>query len=362
MSDYHHHHSSRISALSRPSPILPYRQADKQKRGPSPRRGFCEFYRSCDQVLVGEAATERRAEQAGEAVKRVAADITVTEPKGELADIAVQVLRRGVVIDAVNAALENREHALDAVRGDIAPDILASAVIDALVLVEQPADAVVDRALVCVDRRAYLNVPIDKSDRVPPADRRLHFRLYSSGFARPTGDDRHLADATPAKAEPLVLVLRGLFPADVAFVDFDYASQFGGVVATSFAETPEHKPRGLLCDAYLLSQLKAADALSARDQQIHGVEPLVQRHLRALKYRSGANGEDNQIGVAAIKSGPLRIRPDALALAAGWAARTFRPALPLKVEAGGFVVGEALEQIEGADCGLAHGSARHDRA
>jgi len=124
MSDYHPH-LSQISAFSRPLPTLPYRQADRQKRGPSPRRESHGSYQSCDQVLVGEATTERRAKQAGEAVKRVAAHVAITEAKGKLADIAVQMLRAGMVINTVDATLEDSKHALDAVGGHIAPDILA---------------------------------------------------------------------------------------------------------------------------------------------------------------------------------------------------------------------------------------------
>lgn len=57
----------------------------------------------------------------------MATDIAVSETKRELADVAVQVLRRSVMIDPVQPALEQREDALDAIRGHVTPDILARA-------------------------------------------------------------------------------------------------------------------------------------------------------------------------------------------------------------------------------------------
>lgn len=97
--------------------------------------------------------------------------IAVPEPKGELSNIAVQVLGAGMVIDAVNAPLEDRENALNSVRGDIAPDILASAVVDRFMLVEQPSNAVVDRAFVGVDRRADLNMAMGEANCIATGDR-----------------------------------------------------------------------------------------------------------------------------------------------------------------------------------------------
>ena len=63
---------------------------------------------SCDQLRVGDAPPDRRAEQTLKALHGVVAHIAVTEPESELPNIAMQVLGAGVVIDAVQPTLEQR--------------------------------------------------------------------------------------------------------------------------------------------------------------------------------------------------------------------------------------------------------------
>jgi len=277
----------------------------------------------------------------------VAADIAVAETKCELADVAVQMLRAGVMIDTVQAALKQREHTLDPVRGNIAPDVFASAVVDALVLVEQPADAGVDASFVSVNSRADLNMAMDEADRISGTDRRADLCLDPAALAFATGDDGRLADSAPTALEALRLVLRVFSPADIDFVNFDDASQFGRVVAARFPESLEHEPRGLLRHPDLAVKLDAADTLPARDEQIHRIQPLVQRHLRPLEDGPSADGEVEQTGVAAVVT--ALAHADALRLVAGRADGPVRPALPLEVEAGAFLIREHLEQLEGAD-------------
>lgn len=151
-----------------------------------------------------------------------------------------------------------------------------------------------------------------------------------------------------------------LDPADIGFVDFDQAGQLRRVVSTGFAQALEHEPRGLLRDADLRMQLQTADALPARDEQIHRVEPFVQWHLRPLEYRGGANREVVQAGVAAVEA--TLAGADAFGFGAGWAGGAIRPPLRFKESARALRIGKAREQFEGGDCGLAHGSTRHDRA
>lgn len=132
--------------------------------------------------------------------------VAITEAECELADIAAKVLRRGMVIDAGQATLKEREHALDVVGGDVAPDVFARAVIDGFVLVEQPANAVVDGALVRVDGGADLNVPMREADRVPACDAGADLGLDVTAATFTASDNGCLADATTAKPEALELV------------------------------------------------------------------------------------------------------------------------------------------------------------
>lgn len=156
---------ARFASPTRPCPSGGRRTRDRLRR-----REWLGLRHSCDQFLVSEPLADRGGEHAVEPVQRVVLHVAVAKPESELPDVAVQVLRRSVVIDPVQSALEQREHALDAVRGHIAAHVFASAVIDGFVPVEQPADATVDAAFVGVDRRADLNVAVGEADRVASGD------------------------------------------------------------------------------------------------------------------------------------------------------------------------------------------------
>ena len=79
--------------------------------------------------LVGKPLPGGPGNEALKPVKRMALDVALIEPEGELVNVAVQMFRAGVVVDADQTTLENRENALDAVRGDAIADELGSAVI-----------------------------------------------------------------------------------------------------------------------------------------------------------------------------------------------------------------------------------------
>lgn len=156
----------------------------------------------------------------------------------------------------------------------------------------------------------------------------------------------------PSSVKLLALVLVGFLTANIHLVDLDEAAQDGRIVPAGFAEPLKHEPRGLLRDPDLLRQLKAGNALPGRDQQIHGVEPLVQRDMAALEDGRGANGEVRLAGIAAVEA--ALARGDPLGLVAGRADGAVRPPLTLHVDPRGFRVGEHLEKLERGDRGLAH--------
>ena len=153
-------------------------------------------------------------------------------------------------------------------------------------------------------------------------------------------------------SEFLALVLVGFLAANIHLVDLDEAPQDGRIVPAGFAEPLKHEPRGLLRDPNLLRQLKAGNALPGRDQQIHGVEPLVQRDMAALEDGRGADGEVRLTGVAAVAA--ALARGDPLGLVAGWTDGSVRPPLGLHVDPRGLRIGEHLEKLERGDRGLAH--------
>ena len=66
-----------------------------------------------------------------------------------------------------------------------------------------------------------------------------------------------------------------------------------------FAETVEHEPCGFLCDADLLAQLQRANSLARGDEQVHRVNPLVQRDFGCAEYRPVSDCEGELIARAA---------------------------------------------------------------
>ena len=64
----------------------------------------------------------------------------------------------------------------------------------------------------------------------------------------------------------------------------------------------EHEPCRLLGDADLLRQLQARDALAGGHEQVHRVEPLVQRNVAALEDRACTDREIELAGIAAIEA------------------------------------------------------------
>ena len=111
-----------------------------------------------DQPRIGQALAVHGFDKAIEAVERVNFDISFVQAEGEFVHIAVEMLRAGVMIDAMHPAFHNRPNALYTVRPGLATDVLARAVIDRLVTKEERWDAVVGRMFVGEQHRANLNV------------------------------------------------------------------------------------------------------------------------------------------------------------------------------------------------------------
>src|SRR5271166_2057831 len=64
----------------------------------------------------------------------------------------------------------------------------------------------------------------------------------------------------------------------------------------------KHEPCRLLRDADLLGKLHGTDALSRCNEQVHGIEPFVQRNVRPLENRACTDGEIQLAGIAAIEA------------------------------------------------------------
>src|SRR3990167_8571315 len=301
---------------------------------------------SCDQFLVGDAALGGCGDQVIQALEGVALHVALVQAESELAHVPAKVLFAGVVIDAMQAALEDRPQAFDAVGVYVVPDVLARAVVDRGALEEQPAKALIGRAFVAVDRAARLNVlvdrPVQRGDIHVPD---MQGDGAPSTFTHP--EDGGFSHGTPPALQALGLVLGSFLAADVRLVNLNDAAQHLQVRAARLAQPPEDEPCGLLRDADFLAELERADALTRGDEQVHRVEPLVQGNMGPLEDGPGPDGEVLFAGVAAVEA--AFADGDPVTLGADRADRPLRPAARFQVHTRGLLIREHLEKLEGAD-------------
>ena len=66
---------------------------------------------SCGKFLVRDATAHGRRYEAVEPFQCMSLAVGIVQPKGELVDVAAKVLRASVMVNAVQAALENGPHA-----------------------------------------------------------------------------------------------------------------------------------------------------------------------------------------------------------------------------------------------------------
>jgi hypothetical protein len=302
-----------------------------------PVRQGCEAS-SCGQLLPGDAATDDASNERVQAFERVALHVAGVQAKGELVNVAVKVLPAGVVVDAMESTTEDGPHGFDAVRVRVAPHVFLGRVVDDLVSEEKPVQFGVGGGVVREQVGADLHASVyDALDSVRGAVGDRHGDGAPAALTEP--QDAHLAGPALLVLEPLPLVLVVLLPADVDLVHLDVPAQLAaagqGIGAARLAEPGQHEPRGLLRDADFLRHLERRDALARRDEQVHGVDPLVERDVRALEDGPRANGEVQIAGVATVVAA-LAGR-DALAGLALRADCPVRPKSALQVQTGRLV-------------------------
>src|SRR3954447_10976303 len=307
---------------------------------------------SCDQRLVCQPLAGCSGDEAVQPGQCVQLDVAFVQPERELVNVAAQMLRAGMMIDAENAALHDREDALDAVGCHVAVHELSSAVIDRLVIEEQPGEATVSGELVSVQSRANLDALVDcpvNGFLIGVGDR-LCLYLATVAFAHP--ENGRLADRAAPRVQLFLLVLVGLDPADIGFVYFDDAGQLLEFGPARLTQPMQQKPCRLLRDPDFLRQLQAADPLPGRDEQIHRIDPFVQRNMRPLHDSAGANREVF-LALTATVIAALAGR-DPVAQTADRAARAVRPEAAFQPQPTGFRVGNHPENLVRGNGALAH--------
>lgn len=310
----------------------------------------------CGQFLVRYPLAANRTHKAVQPLKSVILYVALVEPPAELICVSASVLGRDVVVNAIYATLEHSPDALDAVCAGAASRVLASRMIHGLMTVKESVQIAKNNAVIRVELCSDFDAVMDLlCDGLQSA---LTYRSKDGApitFAHPKHGS--LSDSAATSAELLVLMLVGFLAADKTLINFHYALELLLYLwsAHGFAETLQNEPRGFLRDSNFFRELQAADALAGSNEQIHRVEPLVERHFAALKYRTCA---DREIGfsdaIAAVIS-RLATQSDnalpALAFGACWA---IRPQARLKIESRGLLVGKHREKLESADSRTAH--------
>ena len=307
---------------------------------------------SCRKPFVSEPLPRNRVHEGIKTIERVASDVPLIQPERELVNVASEMLLADLVIDAVQSALEDCPHALDAVCSGVPANVLTRRVVDSLLPEEeQSIQVVVGSVLIGEESRADFDVTMNSVLDFFHADR-LERHGFRPSTTLPHSEYRSLANRAASEILFVGLVLVDFQTADESLIDLDRAAQFLQVFAARFAETVENEPRGFLSDSNFLRQLHRRNALASRDEQIHRVEPLVERHMRPLEDSPCTHGEVQFASVAAI----VAILSDgdslnALALRAGDA---IRPETAFAARSRAGFVRVQLEEFEGADCGAAH--------
>ena len=264
------------------------------------------------ELAIGDAGGEGLERQSTQAVKRVVLDVALIEPEGGLMKVATQVLCRALVPHPHQAAAEQRPHGFSSIHVDVVgAHILASTVVHTAVVEALGFDALIAGVLIATDCCTLLHVLADRGLQQLFAGGRDR---HGHGMAAPLSHAQHrlLAGCSTATTAPLVVMLVALLAAHVELIDFHHALQHGQVLATGLPDPLQQEPGGPLHYPDLLGQLHRGNSLTGSDHQVHGIEPLVQGHMGALKDGLGAYRELLTTRAAAIVTAPFAAPGDDL--------------------------------------------------
>lgn len=310
---------------------------------------------SASSGLVGEALADNALERLVGAHGIVNAQRnTSIVAEIKLLQVAVEVTLATVLVNALHAALKDREVAFDRVRGGGATDVFLGLVAHNLMAHELGTHRLVDVRLVGVQRGRTVGIAVE--DRL----QRLPVRLVDMERANLAAAlDKSEHDALVMEADAGVGL--AFLLADVGLVRFKMlagaAQRIAGATLHGMADAVRQEPRRLKGDAQHAMKLVAAHALLAGVEQVNGLQPQVQRDMAGLENGPDLDREglaalvalpDAQTGGLALECADL----GAVGIAAMGAGRAVRPDAGFDVgQSGGFVV-----EVRGGEDRLAHAS------
>jgi hypothetical protein len=109
---------------------------------------------SLNERLICEPPSSRPIYKAFEPRQSVVFDAAVVQPERKFVNVAVQMLRAGVMVDSYQPALQDGKDAFDAIGCRLAANVFASAVIDRIVVVSREVNARVCAAFSALDARS----------------------------------------------------------------------------------------------------------------------------------------------------------------------------------------------------------------
>lgn len=269
--------------------------------------------------------------------------VPIIQPESKFIDIAMKMLRTRMMINPMQATLEDSPHAVDAVRGHAILHIFPGTMVYRLVPVEQTVQARVNRGIIGMNHGAQGHMVKDCAvqRRLIRADK-CFGDCITAPFPKPDNPD--LANAATARQQLLFLMLGGFLASDIGFIHFDDTLEFCKVIAAGFPEPVKHEPGRLLGNAYLLGELQGGYALPGRHKKVHGIKPLMQGNVTPLKDRAGTHREILNAGIAAVKSTFQGM--DSLHFPTMRTLHAFGPQPGFKIFPGRFLIREHLEKLK----------------
>jgi hypothetical protein len=278
----------------------------------------------------------------------------VVVPEIELAQIPLQMNFGDVLVNAVDASLEDAEIALNGVGMDIATNVFAVGVVDGAMRSEVVADIGVNLGLVGHQDAIERNVARHGAAQGVGANSREVERPYSA-VTLDEGNNRLLFGNRQES-------LGASLAAHISFVDFDglarAAHRRGEKATLIFHGLPNamgEEPSGFHAAFEHALNLPGADSLLAGAHEMDDLQPKMQRQMAVLKDGPHPDGEGLLAGVAfpKAKAGGLALKAaDLLSIrvAAMRADRTIGPKHRLDmIESGGFIF-----EMRGVQNGLGH--------
>ena len=251
------------------------------------------------------------------------------------------MLLGNVMVDTVNAALEQRPKTFNRVRMNKASYIFALAMLYDVMLVAM-GEANVALPIIGNESRALLDVPADvrlKLNRVCPSDLLGDHSAVALGYSR---NDGFLRGGSANKAFVL--------PANIGFVGFHCTGEgmlVHGIGTDGVTNPVKHEPSGFLSHANIPMKLKGRNAVLVSRNEVNSHEPLLEGKCGVLENRPHFDRELLLAGTALVQFARLEL----IDFLGGMTVRALGPGTPTgfgEVVTAGLFIGEPLGDIQKA--------------